>query len=90
MPDQAKVTKALMPLSFGASLRLGVPAGLISSIRVPPVGAAEGCDLLILLLPLLWLLILIYPPLREAERRCSSGDWRAALFDAVEHIACRS
>ena len=42
-------------------------------------------------LPLLiWLLILIHPPLREAERRCSSGDWRAAPFDAVEPIACRS
>ncbi|QDV93953.1 hypothetical protein FFH90_006395 [Pseudomonas sp. ATCC 43928] len=35
------------------------------------------------------LLILIHPPLREAEWRCSSGDWRAAPFDAVEHIACR-
>ncbi|MGX0892353.1 hypothetical protein AB7M22_004361 [Pseudomonas sp. ADAK2 TE3594] len=39
---------------------------------------------------LIWLLILIHPPLREAERRCSSGDWRAAPFDAVEPIACRS
>ncbi|QDV93861.1 hypothetical protein FFH90_005875 [Pseudomonas sp. ATCC 43928] len=36
------------------------------------------------------LLILIHPPLREAEWRCSSGDWRTAPFDAVEHIACRS
>ena len=35
------------------------------------------------------LLILIHPPPRQAERRCSSGEWRAAPFDAVEHIACR-
>jgi hypothetical protein len=35
------------------------------------------------------LLILIHPPPRQAEWRCSSGDWRAAPFDAVEHIACR-
>jgi hypothetical protein len=26
---------------------------------------------------------------REAEWRCSSGEWRAAPFDAVEHAACR-
>ena len=38
----------------------------------------------------LQLLILIHPPPREAERRCSSGDGRAAPFDAVELIACRS
>jgi hypothetical protein len=38
----------------------------------------------------LQLLILIHPPPREAEWRCSSGDWRAAPFDAVELIACRS
>ncbi len=38
----------------------------------------------------LQLLILIHPPLREAEWRCSSGEWRAAPFDAVEHAACRS
>ncbi|VVQ01831.1 hypothetical protein PS934_02594 [Pseudomonas fluorescens] len=38
----------------------------------------------------LQLLILIHPPPREAERRCLSGDWRAAPFDAVELIACRS
>ena len=38
----------------------------------------------------LQLLILIHPPLREAEWRYSSGDWRAAPFDAVELIACRS
>ncbi|VVP48814.1 hypothetical protein PS880_05242 [Pseudomonas fluorescens] len=38
----------------------------------------------------LQLLILICPPLREAEWRCSSGEWRAAPFDAVEHAACRS
>ena len=37
----------------------------------------------------LQLLILIHPPPRQAEWRCSSGDWRAAPFDAVEHIACR-
>ena len=37
----------------------------------------------------LQLLILIYPPHRQAEWRCSSGDWRAAPFDAVELIACR-
>jgi len=37
----------------------------------------------------LQLLILIHPPLREAEWRCSSGEWRAAPFDAVELIACR-
>ena len=36
------------------------------------------------------LLILIHPPPRQAERRCSSGEWRAAPFDAVEPIACRS
>ncbi|PVZ54560.1 hypothetical protein C9422_24360 [Pseudomonas sp. B1(2018)] len=36
------------------------------------------------------LLILIHPPPRQAERRCSSGDGRAAPFDAVELIACRS
>ncbi|QHF37728.1 hypothetical protein PspS34_05440 [Pseudomonas sp. S34] len=35
-------------------------------------------------------LLLICPPPREAEWRCSSGDWRAAPFDAVELIACRS
>ena len=57
-------------------------------VRIFP-GAAEGCDLLILLWLWLWLLILIHPPLREAEWRCSSGDWRAAPFDAVEPIACR-
>ncbi len=34
--------------------------------------------------------LLIYPPPRQAERRCSSGDRRAAPFDAVELIACRS
>jgi hypothetical protein len=37
----------------------------------------------------LQLLILIHPPLREAEWRCASGEWRAAPFDAVEHAACR-
>jgi hypothetical protein len=37
----------------------------------------------------LQLLILIHPPPREASFRCSSGDWRAAPFDAVELIACR-
>ncbi len=37
----------------------------------------------------LQLLILIHPPLREAEWRRSSGEWRAAPFDAVEHAACR-
>ncbi|TWC59377.1 hypothetical protein FBY04_103368 [Pseudomonas sp. SJZ080] len=37
----------------------------------------------------LQLLILIHPPLREAEWRGSSGEWRAAPFDAVELIACR-
>ena len=36
------------------------------------------------------LLILIHPPPRKAERRCLSGDWRVAPFDAVELIACRS
>ncbi|PNB71889.1 hypothetical protein C1X64_22390, partial [Pseudomonas sp. GW456-E7] len=36
------------------------------------------------------LLILIHPPPRQAEWRCSSGDGRAAPFDAVELIACRS
>jgi len=35
-------------------------------------------------------LILIHPPPRQAERRCSSGDGRVAPFDAVELIACRS
>ena len=38
----------------------------------------------------LQLLILIHPPPRQAERRCLSGDGRAAPFDAVELIACRS
>jgi len=38
----------------------------------------------------LQLVILIHPPPRQAERRCSSGDGRAAPFDAVELIACRS
>ncbi|MNL16657.1 hypothetical protein D3C87_1377090 [compost metagenome] len=38
----------------------------------------------------LQLLILIHPPPRKAEWRCSSGDGRAAPFDAVEHAACRS
>ena len=38
----------------------------------------------------LQLLILIHPPPRQAEWRCSSGDGRAAPFDAVELIACRS
>jgi hypothetical protein len=38
----------------------------------------------------LQLLILIHPPPRQAEWRCLSGDWRAAPFDAVELIACRS
>ena len=38
----------------------------------------------------LQLLILIHPPPRKAERRCLSGDGRAAPFDAVELIACRS
>jgi len=42
-------------------------------------------------LPLLILiLILIHPPPRQAEWRCSSGDGRVAPFDAVEPIACRS
>jgi len=34
-------------------------------------------------------LILIHPPLREAEWRCSSGDWRAAPCGEAAHIACR-
>ncbi|KPG89210.1 hypothetical protein AEQ67_32950 [Pseudomonas sp. RIT-PI-q] len=38
----------------------------------------------------LQLLILIHPPLRKAECRCSSGGRRAAPFDAVEHIERRS
>jgi hypothetical protein len=38
----------------------------------------------------LQLLILIHPPPRKAEWRCLSGDWRAAPFDVVELIACRS
>ncbi|KAA5844655.1 hypothetical protein F2A38_03285 [Pseudomonas chlororaphis] len=38
----------------------------------------------------LWLLILIYPPHREAEWRRSSGGWRAAPLDAVEDIVWRS
>jgi len=38
----------------------------------------------------LQLLILIHPPPRQAEWRRSSGDGRAAPFDAVEPIACRS
>jgi len=36
------------------------------------------------------LLILIHPPPRKAERRCSSGGRRAAPFDEVEHIERRS
>jgi hypothetical protein len=35
-------------------------------------------------------LILICPPLRKAEWRCSSGGGRAAPFDEVEHIERRS
>jgi hypothetical protein len=35
------------------------------------------------------LLILIHPPHRQAEWRCSSGEWRVAPFDVVEHAACR-
>ncbi len=38
----------------------------------------------------LQLLILIHPPPRQAEWRRSSGGGRAAPFDAVELIACRS
>jgi hypothetical protein len=38
----------------------------------------------------LQLLILIHPPPRQAEWRCSSGDGRAAPFGAAELIACRS
>ena len=34
-------------------------------------------------------LLLIHPPLREAEWRRLSGEWRAAPFDVVEHAACR-
>ncbi len=34
--------------------------------------------------------IIDHTPPRQAERRCSSGDGRAAPFDAVELIACRS
>jgi hypothetical protein len=37
----------------------------------------------------LQLLILIYPPLRKAEWRCSSGGRRAAPFDEVERIERR-
>ncbi|POA31188.1 hypothetical protein C1884_12780 [Pseudomonas sp. GW460-R15] len=36
------------------------------------------------------LLILIHPPLREAERRCSSGGGRAAPYGAAGHIERRS
>ena len=28
-----------------------------------------------------------HPPLRQAEWRCSSGEWRVAPLDAVEDIA---
>ena len=38
----------------------------------------------------LQLLILIHPPPRQAEWRCSSGDGRAAPFGAAEHIERRS
>jgi hypothetical protein len=38
----------------------------------------------------LQLLILIHPPPRKAEWRCSSGGRRAAPFDEVEHIERRS
>jgi len=38
----------------------------------------------------LQLLILIHPPPREAEWRCSSGGGRAAPFGAAEHIERRS
>ena len=44
------------------------------------------CQLAVLLI-LIW--PLIHPPRREAEWRCSSGDWRAAPHDAVGLIACR-
>ncbi|POA68021.1 hypothetical protein C1884_11565 [Pseudomonas sp. GW460-R15] len=36
------------------------------------------------------LLILIRPPLREAEWRCSSGGWRAAPYGVAGHIERRS
>ncbi|TVT82403.1 hypothetical protein FPT12_16380 [Pseudomonas sp. H3(2019)] len=36
------------------------------------------------------LLILIHPPLREAEWRCSSGGGRAAPYGAAGHIERRS
>jgi hypothetical protein len=159
-----KVTKGLLPLSFGASPRLGLsrgqedqkpkpnrgglPAGLIARLYTPPCRSWLAGDDVIpantaapdtppspasrLLqglstsernwsadrppsrasplpqkskgkstythaphhssgraLARLQLLILIHPPPREAEGRCSSGDWRAAPFDAVELIACR-
>ncbi len=34
--------------------------------------------------------LLICPPLREAECRCSSGDWRTAPLGEAEDIAWRS
>ena len=124
-----KVTKGLLPLTFGASPRLGIPSLRSCSVdpppsaihgrrrltrhpcRVahcaePPLGLSRGQEdqkqkqkrrtpsalhhSTGRALARLQLLILIHPPPREAEWRCSSGDWRAAPFDAVEPIACRS
>ncbi|OOV94778.1 hypothetical protein MF4836_18570 [Pseudomonas sp. MF4836] len=79
------------------------PAGLDWHLRVPapplksprlywpaqpmPRQRPQGLPALLLLWLLTLLLILIHPPLRQAEWRCSSGDWRAAPFDAVEDVA---
>ncbi|MNF86419.1 hypothetical protein D3C84_688550 [compost metagenome] len=59
----------------------------------PPANSHHSTGRALARLPpliLLWLWLLIHPPLREAEWRYSSGDWRAAPFDAVELIAWRS
>ncbi len=81
--DDAGCLNARVVRSFIAS-RLA-PTERHSSARHPAPHHSSGRAL-----ARLQLLILIHPPLREAEWRCASGEWRAAPFDAVEHAACRS
>ena len=76
-----------LPQGSGASAEIGSavrPPSHAMDQRPPPTKPRGRA------LARLALLILIHPPLREAEWRCSSGEWRAAPFDAVEHAACRS
>ena len=65
--------------------QVGCQAAIPRNGSAPPTTKPRGRAL-----ARLALLIMIHPPLREAEWRCSSGEWRAAPFDAVEHAACRS